>query len=162
MAAVAFDPVAAAPELGAAFRRCIASRLFPDDVLTQLGINHAPGLLIYGKPAGYLQEAALAVTKFSSIAHSVLGADAKDAESRIADMVKTCEAELTASGEKSPVHILLLPNLEAHNPALAEFIENLPNLPRNFVLLATTTDLARLPPVWLKTVFPVKIDFSIL
>src|SRR5690348_1147955 len=37
-------------EFSAIFRRAFASRLFPPDIIAQLGIKHVKGMLLYGPP----------------------------------------------------------------------------------------------------------------
>jgi vesicle-fusing ATPase len=107
-------------EFGALFRRAFASRLFPAQVIEQLGIKHVKGMLLFGPPGTGKTLIARQIGKIlkgkepkvvngPEILNKYVGAS----EENIRNLFADAETEYAEKKEKSSLHIIIFDEIDA-------------------------------------------------
>jgi vesicle-fusing ATPase len=102
------------------FKRAFASRMFPDSVVSQMGINHVKGMLLYGPPgcgktliARQLGKALNSrepkIVNGPEILNRYIGAS----EENIRDLFADAEKEQKEQGSNSMLHIIIFDEFDA-------------------------------------------------
>jgi vesicle-fusing ATPase len=107
-------------EFSAIFRRSFASRLFPPDVIAQLGIKHVKGMLLYGPPGTGKTLIARQIGKMLAgkepkvvngpeILNKYVGAS----EENIRKLFEDAEKDYAAKKEAADLHIIIFDEIDA-------------------------------------------------
>jgi vesicle-fusing ATPase len=107
-------------EFNAIFKRAFASRVYPQSVLDQLGIQHVRGILLYGPPGCGKTLIARQIGKVLNAREPkvVNGPEILDkyvggSEQKIRDLFAEAEAEQKAEGPNSMLHIIIFDEFDA-------------------------------------------------
>lgn len=107
-------------EFNRIFRRAFASRIFPSNIVRQLGINHVRGMLLFGPPGcgktliarqiGHVLNAkAPKIVNGPEILDRYVGGS----EEKIRNLFKDAEEDQQRLGDRSPLHIIIFDELDA-------------------------------------------------
>lgn len=107
-------------EFGTIFRRAFASRVFPPNVIRDLGLNHVRGMLLHGPPgtgktliarqiAKFLKAAEPKIVNGPEILNKYVGAS----EENIRKLFEDAEKEYKQQGEASQLHIVIFDEIDA-------------------------------------------------
>jgi vesicle-fusing ATPase len=107
-------------EFGDIFRRAFAARVFPANVVRDLGISHIKGMLLYGPPgcgktliarklAKFLKAAEPKIVNGPEILNKYVGAS----EENIRNLFADAEKEFKAQGANSQLHIIIFDEIDA-------------------------------------------------
>jgi vesicle-fusing ATPase len=107
-------------EIADIFRRAFASRVFPREFVTKLGIKHVKGLLLYGPPGTGKTLIARQIGKMLN-AHEpkivngpeILNKFVGQSEENIRNLFKDAEDEYKKKGDESNLHIIIFDELDA-------------------------------------------------
>lgn len=107
-------------EFSAIFRRAFASRIFPQQIIQKLGIQHVRGVLLYGPPGTGKTLMAREIGKMLN-AHEpkivngpeILNKFVGQSEENIRNLFKDAENEYKVSGDDSKLHIIIFDELDA-------------------------------------------------
>jgi len=102
------------------FRRAFASRLYPPEIINQLGIKHVKGMLLHGPPGTGKTLIARQIGKMLSgkepkvvngpeILNKFVGAS----EEKIRELFLEAEAEYAEKGDNSELHIIIFDEIDA-------------------------------------------------
>jgi len=107
-------------EFNAIFRRAFASRLFPNHLVKQMGINHVRGMLLYGPPGCGKTLIARQIAKVLNAREPkiVNGPEILDkyvggAEEKIRELFRDAEKEQREMGDESMLHIVIFDEIDA-------------------------------------------------
>lgn len=107
-------------EFNQIFRRAFASRLWPPNVMKQMGINHVRGMLLYGPPGCGKTLIARQIGKALNAREPkiVNGPEILDkyvggSEQKIRELFQEAEHEQAERGDKSMLHIVILDEMDA-------------------------------------------------
>eukprot|EP00123_Amoebidium_parasiticum_P012524 comp21416_c0_seq1/m.29514 comp21416_c0_seq1/g.29514 ORF comp21416_c0_seq1/g.29514 comp21416_c0_seq1/m.29514 type:complete len:782 (-) comp21416_c0_seq1:235-2580(-) len=107
-------------EFSAIFRRAFASRVFPPDLVKQLGIQHVKGILLYGPPGTGKTLMARQIGKMLNAVEpkivngpEILNKYVGQSEENIRNLFKDAEAEQAAKGDYSQLHIIIFDEIDA-------------------------------------------------
>ncbi|KAL6927147.1 transport between ER and Golgi ATPase protein [Hanseniaspora valbyensis] len=102
------------------FRRAFASRIFPPQVISKLGISHVKGLLLYGPPG---TGKTLIARKIGTMLNAkepkivngpeILSKYVGSSEENIRNLFKDAEQEYKAKGDESSLHIIIFDELDS-------------------------------------------------
>ncbi|PAA62724.1 hypothetical protein BOX15_Mlig002163g1, partial [Macrostomum lignano] len=102
------------------FRRTFASRIFPPDLVEQLGMNHVRGLLLYGPPGTGKTLMARQIGKMLNAREpkivngpSILDKYVGESESKIRQLFAEAEEEYKRVGNNSALHIIIFDEIDA-------------------------------------------------
>lgn len=102
------------------FRRAFASRIYPQDLIEKLGINHIKGLILYGPPGTGKTLIARQIAKMLNAREpkivngpEILNKYVGQSEENIRLLFKEAEAEYKAKGSDSQLHIIIFDELDA-------------------------------------------------
>ncbi|TYZ58808.1 hypothetical protein PybrP1_001584 [[Pythium] brassicae (nom. inval.)] len=102
------------------FRRAFASRLFPTDVIAQLGIKHVRGMLLYGPPgcgktliARKISQALTAKEPKVVNGPEILDKFVGESERKIRDLFADARKDQQELGDESDVHIIIFDEIDA-------------------------------------------------
>lgn len=102
------------------FRRTFASRIFPPDVVEQLGMSHVRGLLLYGPPGTGKTLMARQIGKMLNAREpkivngpSILDKYVGESESKIRQLFADAEEEFKRVGNNSALHIIIFDEIDA-------------------------------------------------
>lgn len=102
------------------FRRAFASRLFPTDVIAQLGIKHVRGMLLYGPPgcgktliARKISQALTAKEPKVVNGPEILDKFVGESERKIRDLFADARTDQQELGDESDVHIIIFDEIDA-------------------------------------------------
>lgn len=102
------------------FRRAFASRIYPQDLIDKLGINHIKGLILYGPPGTGKTLIARQIAKMLNAREpkivngpEILNKYVGQSEENIRLLFKDAEAEYKAKGSDSQLHIIIFDELDA-------------------------------------------------
>jgi len=102
------------------FRRAFASRVFPPQVIRDLGINQVRGMLLYGPPGTGKTLIARQLAKFLKAAEpkiingpEVLNKYVGQSEENIRKLFADAEKEYKQQGENSQLHIIIFDEIDA-------------------------------------------------
>nr|BAJ97688.1 predicted protein [Hordeum vulgare subsp. vulgare] len=107
-------------EFATIFRRAFASRLFPADVIEQLGLHHVKGILLYGPPGTgktliarqigkLLESREPKVVNGPEVLNKYVGAS----EEAIRALFKDAEEDYKANGENADLHLIIFDEIDA-------------------------------------------------
>ncbi|KAF1744903.1 LOW QUALITY PROTEIN: hypothetical protein MXB_2988, partial [Myxobolus squamalis] len=107
-------------EFSVIFRRAFASRLFPCEVIAQLGMKHVRGILLYGPPGTgktlmARQIGKMLNTREPKIVHGpdILNKYVGESEANIRKLFEDAEIEQKKMGINSGVHIIIFDEIDA-------------------------------------------------
>ena len=107
-------------QFGDIFRRAFASRVFPASVVSQLGISHVKGMLLHGPPGTGKTLIARQIGKMLNGKEpkivngpEILSKYVGQAEENIRNLFKDAEADQTANGDDSDLHIIIFDEIDA-------------------------------------------------
>mmetsp|Transcript_15673 Transcript_15673/g.36744 ORF Transcript_15673/g.36744 Transcript_15673/m.36744 type:complete len:743 (+) Transcript_15673:99-2327(+) len=107
-------------EFGDIFRRAFAARIFPPQVVRDLGINYVRGMLLYGPPGTGKTLIARQLAKFLKAAEpkiingpEVLNKYVGQSEENIRKLFADAEKEYKQKGEDSQLHIVIFDEIDA-------------------------------------------------
>eukprot|EP01136_Pigoraptor_vietnamica_P001184 Opistho-1_new@27481 len=102
------------------FRRAFASRVFPPELLKQLGITHVKGILLYGPPGTGKTLMARQIGKMLNArppkivnGPEILSKYVGESEKNIRELFADAEKEFKAKGEDSALHIIIFDEIDA-------------------------------------------------
>jgi len=102
------------------FRRAFASRVFPPDIITKLGIKHVKGMLLYGPPGTGKTLMARQIGKMLNGKEPVivngpeiLNKYVGQSEENIRNLFKAAEIEYKEKAEYSDLHIIIFDEIDA-------------------------------------------------
>ncbi|CAH1395679.1 unnamed protein product [Nezara viridula] len=107
-------------EFNAIFRRAFASRVFPPEVVEQLGCNHVKGILLYGPPGTGKTLMARQIGKMLNAREpkivngpQILDKYVGESEANIRRLFADAEEEQKRLGPNSGLHIIILDEMDA-------------------------------------------------
>lgn len=107
-------------EFNAIFRRAFASRVFPVDVIEQLGIKHVRGILLYGPPGTGKTLMARQIGKMLNAREpkivngpQILDKYVGESEANIRRLFEDAETEFKRVGNNSGLHIIIFDEIDA-------------------------------------------------
>ncbi|KAK2610171.1 hypothetical protein N8I77_003624 [Diaporthe amygdali] len=107
-------------EFATIFRRAFASRIFPPDVIEQLGIMHVKGMLLYGPPGTGKTLIARQIGKMLQAREpkvingpEVLNKFVGQSEENIRKLFADAEKEYKEKGDDSELHVIIFDELDA-------------------------------------------------
>lgn len=107
-------------EFNAIFRRAFASRVFPPEVVEQLGCNHVKGILLYGPPGTGKTLMARQIGKMLNAREpkivngpQILDKYVGESEANIRRLFADAEEEYKRLGANSGLHIIILDEMDA-------------------------------------------------
>jgi vesicle-fusing ATPase len=107
-------------EFNAIFRRAFASRVFPVDVIEQLGIKHVRGILLYGPPGTGKTLMARQIGKMLNAREpkivngpQILDKYVGESEANIRRLFEDAEVEFKRVGNNSGLHIIIFDEIDA-------------------------------------------------
>ena len=107
-------------EFNAIFRRAFASRVFPIDVIEQLGIKHVRGILLYGPPGTGKTLMARQIGKMLNAREpkivngpQILDKYVGESEANIRRLFEDAEMEFKRVGNNSGLHIIIFDEIDA-------------------------------------------------
>eukprot|EP01130_Rhizamoeba_saxonica_P018259 TRINITY_DN9079_c0_g1_i1.p1 TRINITY_DN9079_c0_g1~~TRINITY_DN9079_c0_g1_i1.p1 ORF type:complete len:729 (-),score=164.84 TRINITY_DN9079_c0_g1_i1:12-2198(-) len=107
-------------EFGDIFRRAFVSRIFPTEIVKNLGISHVKGLLLYGPPGTGKTLIARQIGKLLNANEpkivngpDVLNKMVGQSEENIRNLFADAEAEFKLKGDKSSLHIIIFDEIDA-------------------------------------------------
>mmetsp|Transcript_108509 Transcript_108509/g.188411 ORF Transcript_108509/g.188411 Transcript_108509/m.188411 type:complete len:731 (-) Transcript_108509:88-2280(-) len=107
-------------EFGTIFRRAFASRVFPPNVIRDLGLNHVRGMLLHGPPGTGKTLIARQIAKFLKAAEpkivngpEILNKYVGQSEENIRKLFEDAEKEYKQQGEASQLHIVIFDEIDA-------------------------------------------------
>ncbi|GLD99879.1 hypothetical protein PINS_up008607 [Pythium insidiosum] len=102
------------------FRRAFASRLFPIDVISKLGINHVRGMLLYGPPgcgktliARKISQALTAKEPKIVNGPEILNKFVGESERQIRELFADARQDQQELGDESDLHIIIFDEIDA-------------------------------------------------
>ncbi|KAH9244326.1 hypothetical protein BASA81_018276 [Batrachochytrium salamandrivorans] len=102
------------------FRRAFVSRIFPPEIVAQLGIQHVKGILLYGPPGTGKTLMARQIGKMLNSNEplivngpEVLNKFVGQSEENIRKLFAPAETEYKAKGDESSLHIIIFDELDA-------------------------------------------------
>merc|ERR1712000_56554 len=106
-------------EFSEIFRRAFASRVFPQSVVSQLGISHVKGMLLYGPPGTGKTLMARQIGKMLNGKEpkivngpEILNKYVGQSEENIRNLFKDAETEYKERGDDSDLHILIFAEID--------------------------------------------------
>eukprot|EP01137_Pigoraptor_chileana_P025948 Opistho-2@96200 len=107
-------------EFSGIFRRAFASRVFPPELLKQLGITHVKGILLYGPPGTGKTLMARQIGKMLNArtpkivnGPEILSKYVGESEKNIRELFGDAEKEFKAKGDDSALHIIVFDEIDA-------------------------------------------------
>jgi len=107
-------------EFSAIFRRAFASRVFPPEVMEQLGCSHVKGLLLHGPPGTGKTLMARQIGKMLNATEpkivngpEILDKYVGESEANIRKLFAEAEADEARLGVNSPLHIIIFDEIDA-------------------------------------------------
>ncbi|CDR93982.1 N-ethylmaleimide-sensitive factor, putative [Babesia bigemina] len=107
-------------EFAAIFRRAFASRIYPPELLKQLGISHVKGMLLYGPPGTGKTLIARQLSKALNChkpkivnGPEVMSRFFGQSEENIRNLFKDAEEEYARAGERSSLHIIIFDEIDS-------------------------------------------------
>lgn len=107
-------------EFSEIFRRAFASRLFPQDMVAELGIQHTKGILLYGPPGTGKTLIARQIGKMLNGKQpkivngpEILNKYFGQSEENVRNLFAEAEAEYKKSGDSSDLHIIIFDEIDA-------------------------------------------------
>jgi len=107
-------------EFNAIFRRAFASRVFPPEVMEQLGCSHVKGILLHGPPGTGKTLMARQIGKMLNAKEpkivngpEILDKYVGESEANIRKLFAEAEADETKLGVNSPLHIIIFDEIDA-------------------------------------------------
>ena len=107
-------------EFSEIFRRAFASRVFPQNIVSQLGINHVKGMLLYGPPGTGKTLLARQIGKMLNAREpkivngpEILNKFVGQSEENIRNLFIEAEKEFQERGEDSELHIIIFDEIDA-------------------------------------------------
>merc|ERR1719414_715759 len=107
-------------EFGNIFRRAFAARMFPPQVIRDLGINHVRGMLLHGSPGTGKTLIARQLAKFLKAAEpkivngpEILNKYVGQAEENIRNLFADAEKEQKQQGENSQLHVVIFDEIDS-------------------------------------------------
>ncbi|KAK1937561.1 putative N-ethylmaleimide-sensitive factor [Babesia divergens] len=102
------------------FRRAFASRIYPPELLKQLGISHVKGLILYGPPGTGKTLIARQLSKALNChkpkivnGPEVMSRFFGQSEENIRNLFKDAEEEYARAGERSSLHIIIFDEIDS-------------------------------------------------
>ncbi|KAF4756896.1 hypothetical protein FOZ63_004892, partial [Perkinsus olseni] len=102
------------------FRRAFASRVFPPQVVKNLGITHVRGMLLYGPPGTGKTLIARQIAKFLRAREpkivngpEILDKYVGQSEAKIRELFADAEEEQKKEGDNSQLHIIIFDEIDA-------------------------------------------------
>ncbi|XP_067931363.1 vesicle-fusing ATPase 2-like isoform X2 [Watersipora subatra] len=102
------------------FRRAFASRVFPPDLVEQLGVKHVKGVLLYGPPGTGKTLIARQIGKMLKARKpkivngpQILGQHVGESEANIRKLFADAEEEQARCGNMSSLHMIILDEIDA-------------------------------------------------
>merc|ERR1719414_2335000 len=107
-------------EFGNIFRRAFAARMFPPQVIRDLGINHVRGMLLHGSPGTGKTLIARQLAKFLKAAEpkivngpEILNKYVGQAEENIRNLFADAEKEQKQQGDNSQLHVVIFDEIDS-------------------------------------------------
>ena len=107
-------------EFNAIFRRAFASRVFPPEVMEQLGCSHVKGILLHGPPGTGKTLMARQIGKMLNAKEpkivngpEIFNKYIGESEARIRELFEDAEADERSLGPNSPLHIIIFDEIDA-------------------------------------------------
>jgi vesicle-fusing ATPase len=107
-------------EFNAIFRRAFASRVFPPEIMEQLGCSHVKGILLHGPPGTGKTLMARQIGKMLNATEprivngpEILDKYVGESEKKIRDLFEPAEADEKRLGANSPLHIIIFDEIDA-------------------------------------------------
>merc|ERR1712180_303970 len=107
-------------EFNAIFRRAFASRVFPPEIMEQLGCSHVKGILLHGPPGTGKTLMARQIGKMLNATEpkivngpEILDKYVGEAEKNIRNLFIDAEADEARLGANSPLHIIIFDEIDA-------------------------------------------------
>lgn len=107
-------------EFNAIFRRAFASRLFPPELVDELGLKHSKGILLYGPPGTGKTLMARQIGKMLNAREpkiingpEILNKFVGESEANIRKLFEDAEAEQARDGINSGLHIIIFDEIDA-------------------------------------------------
>ena len=107
-------------EFNAIFRRAFASRVFPVEVIEQLGLKHVRGILLYGPPGTGKTLMARQIGKMLNAREpkivngpQILDKYVGESEANIRKLFEEAENEFKSLGNNSGLHIIIFDEIDA-------------------------------------------------
>ncbi|KAJ2851464.1 transport between ER and Golgi ATPase protein [Coemansia brasiliensis] len=102
------------------FRRAFASRIFPPDLVSKLGVQHVKGILLYGPPgtgktlmARQIGKMLNAVEPLIVSGPEILNKFVGQSEENVRKLFEPAEREYRERGDQSQLHIIIFDELDA-------------------------------------------------
>jgi vesicle-fusing ATPase len=102
------------------FRRAFVSRIFPPEVIEQLGISHTKGMMLYGPPGTGKTLMARQIGKMLNgnepkvvNGPEIMSKYVGESEENVRKLFEDAEAEQNAKGENSKLHIIIFDEIDA-------------------------------------------------
>ena len=107
-------------EFNAIFRRAFASRVFPPEIMEQLGCSHVKGILLHGPPGTGKTLMARQIGKMLNAKEpkivngpEIFNKYIGESEARIRELFEDAEADERSLGPNSPLHIIIFDEIDA-------------------------------------------------
>jgi vesicle-fusing ATPase len=107
-------------EFNKIFRRAFASRIWPQHIIKQMGINHVRGMLLYGPPGCGKTLIARQIGKILNAREpkivngpEILNKFVGGSEEKIRELFAEAEKEQAEEGDQSMLHIIILDEMDA-------------------------------------------------
>lgn len=107
-------------EFNAIFRRAFASRVFPQEIMEQLGCSHVKGILLHGPPGTGKTLMARQIGKMLNATEpkivngpEILDKYVGESEANIRKLFADAEADEARLGPNSPLHIIIFDEIDA-------------------------------------------------
>ena len=107
-------------EFSTLFRRAFASRIYPQKIVKQLGINHVKGILLYGPPGTGKTLMARQIGKMLNCVEPkiVNGPEIFDkmvgeSEKKIRDLFKEAEQDEAENGDNAQLHLIIMDEIDS-------------------------------------------------
>ncbi|KAL3740113.1 hypothetical protein ACJRO7_021402 [Eucalyptus globulus] len=101
-------------------RRAFASRVFPPDVISKLGIKHVKGMLLYGRPGTGKTLMARQIGKMLNGKEpkivngpEVMSKFVGETEKNVRDLFAEAEQDQRTRGDESDLHVIIFDNIDA-------------------------------------------------
>ncbi|ETO19100.1 N-ethylmaleimide-sensitive fusion protein [Reticulomyxa filosa] len=107
-------------QFGTIFRRAFASRLYPPDIVKQLGVKHVKGMLLYGPPGTGKTLIARSIGKMLTEREpkvvngpEVLNKFVGQSEENIRELFRDAQEDQQKNGDKAGLHIIIFDEIDA-------------------------------------------------
>ncbi|KAJ2631271.1 transport between ER and Golgi ATPase protein [Coemansia sp. RSA 1290] len=107
-------------EFSSIFRRAFASRIFPPDLVSKLGVQHVKGILLYGPPGTGKTLMARQIGKMLNAVEpqivsgpEILNKFVGQSEENVRKLFEPAEREYRERGDQSQLHIIIFDELDA-------------------------------------------------